>query len=390
VRKIPVIQSARYQVTPQRVLVIALVLVLGWLAWSLRETLIPYIVGILVVQLLSPLVRLVEKHLPGRRLRTATRRRIAAMTVYVVAALAFAVFFIFLARRILDRMGAMILGVPVDWHRAITENSTIHAWYVDTVPADVRAEIEKSLAAASVDAATWLQHSVTAAINTASGLVNAVVTIAAVGLFVFYVMIADERMPSAATSWISPAWRLHFQHVRVIAHRTITSYARALLTEATIVGSLTGIGLFLAGVNTAVPLGIAGGLLNLVPYIGYWLALLLSVVVVAGTQPDKLALAVVIYLLVQSADNWYFAPHYQGGSTGWTPAQTLVIMACGSATFGPIGLIISLPLAAFARETLLYAYRGLAAGPSEDDVDPKAAATRVGQRDPAALASDQR
>jgi predicted PurR-regulated permease PerM len=367
VRNISAGGSARRYFTPQSAFVIALVLVLAWLAWSLRETLVPYIVGILVVQLLHPLVGVLEEHLPGRRLRALTRRRIAAITVYVAAALVVVVFFIFFARRVLNRMGDMILGIPADWHRAITENATIHSWYVDTVPAEVRAEIEKSLAAASFDAATWLQRSITQAINTAAGLVDAVVTIVAVGLFVFYVMIRDESMPSAVTSWISPAWRIHFRHVRVIAHETITSYARALLTEATIVGSLTAIGLFLAGVNMALPLGIAGGFFNLIPYIGYWLALLLSIVVVAGTQPDKLTLAIVIYLLVQSADNWYFAPHYQGGSTGWTPAQTLVIMACGSAIFGPIGLIIALPLAAFARETLVYAYHGLLSEPSDTD-----------------------
>jgi predicted PurR-regulated permease PerM len=283
----------------------------------------------------------------------------------------------------------MILGIPADWQRAISENSTIHTWYVDTIPAAVRAQIEKSLAAASVDAASWLDRTVMAAIDTAAGLVNAVVTIAAIGLFVFYVMIRDERMPSAVGRWLSPAWRRHLQRTREIAHRTLTSYARALLTEATIVGSLTGIGLALAGVEMAVPLGIAGGVFNLIPYLGYWLALVLSIVVVAGTQPDKLALAVLIYLLVQSADNWYFAPHFQGGSTGWTPAQTLVIMASGSALWGPIGLIIALPLAAFARETILYTYHELAGAPSGDQADSEPTSALPDQRDRATLASGQ-
>jgi predicted PurR-regulated permease PerM len=376
--------------SPQRVFVAVVVLLLAWLAWSLRGVLIPYIVGLLIVQLLAPLVRLLERHLPGRRLRAETRRKIATVTVFVAAVLVVVVFFIAFARRILNRVGDMILGIPADWHRAIGENSTIHTWYVDTIPADIRAEIEKSLAAASVDTATWLNRSIMAAINTAAGLVDAIVTIAAVGLFVFYVMVGNQKMPMQVAGWISPSWRLHLQQVREIAHRTITSYARALLTEATIVGSLTAIGLFLAGVNLALPLGIVGGVCNLIPYVGYWLALLLSIVVVAGTQPDKLVLAVVIYLLVQSADNWYFAPHYQGGSTGWTPAQTLVIMACGLAIFGPIGLIIGLPLAAFLRETGLYTYRALARPPSEDQPDGRPSPTPPERRDRAPVATDGR
>ena len=390
VRKVPVVPSTRHYFSPQRAFVAALVLLLAVLAWSLRTVLIPYIVGMLVAGLLAPLVRSAEKRVPGQKLRAATRRRIAAVTVYVAAVLVFLVFVIFFAKRILNRVADMILGLPLDWHRAISENSTIHTWYVDTIPADVRAEIETSLAAASIDAANWLQRSVMAAINTAAGLVDAVVTIAAVGLFLFYVMIRDEKMPNAAWSWISLTWRLHLQHVGTITHRTITSYARALLTEATIVGSLTGIGLFLAGVDMAVPLGIVGGIFNLIPYLGYWLALLLSIVVVAGTQPDKLALAVLIYLLVQSADNWYFAPHYQGGSTGWTPAQTLVIMACGSAILGPIGLIITLPLAAFTRETLLYTYHELAVASPENEAALQPTSLAHGQRDHATRASDQR
>jgi predicted PurR-regulated permease PerM len=329
------------------------------LAWWLRGVLLPYLVGVLIAQLLFPLADSLATHLPGRRLSATRKHKIAAFVVYLAAVLVFLVFFVGYARRVLNQIADMILGVPADWHRAISENATIHSWYVDTIPEDIRIQIEKSLAALSVDTASWLNHSIIDAINTAAGLVDTALTIVAIGLFLFYVMIGDQRMPATVGRWISPAWHVHLQKVREIAHTTITSYARALLTEATIVGSLTGIGLFLAGVNLALPLGIMGGLFNLVPYLGYWMALLLSIVVVAGTQPDKLVIAVVIYLLVQSADNWYFAPHFQGGSTGWTPAQTLVFMACGSAIFGPIGLIITLPLAAFTREILVYAYHRL-------------------------------
>jgi predicted PurR-regulated permease PerM len=370
-QNMPGVPSASRNFSAQRVFVVVVVLLLAWLAWSLRETLAPYIVGILIAQLLSPLVRLVEERMPGRGLKARTRHGIAAVSVFAAAALVVVVFLLFLARRLLNRMGDMILGLPADWKRAISENPTIHTWYVDTIPADVRAQIEKSLTEASIVTVTWLNRAVMSAISTVSGFVDAIITIVAVGLFVFYVMIRDERMPSSVGKWISPGWRLHLRHLREIAHETITSYTRALLTEATIVGSLTGIGLFLVGVNMALPLGVASGLFNLIPYLGYWLALLLSIVVVSGTQPDKLVLAIVVYLLVQSADNWYFAPHYQGGSTGWTPAQTLVIMACGVVLIGPIGLVIALPLAAFVRETLLYAYHELGGSPAQQQEVPE-------------------
>src|SRR5947209_17999920 len=78
---VPPVTSARRYLVPQRVFVGILVVVLAALAWYLRQTLIPYVVGILVVALLAPLVRLVERHLPGRNLRPQTRRRTAALTV---------------------------------------------------------------------------------------------------------------------------------------------------------------------------------------------------------------------------------------------------------------------------------------------------------------------
>lgn len=128
-------------------------------------------------------------------------------------------------------------------------------------------------------------------------------------------------------------------------------FFRGQLIEALLVGILTGGGLAILGVPSALLLGVIGGLCNLVPYIGIVISIL-PALVVALTMPspvDGLLRVGGVYLVVQFIDGSVTGPRIVGGSVGLHPVVTMLALAFGGAVLGFAGLLLAIPLAVLLK-----------------------------------------
>jgi len=139
-------------------------------------------------------------------------------------------------------------------------------------------------------------------------------------------------------------------------------FFRGQLLEAMLVGVLTGGGLAILGVPSALLLGVIAGLCNLVPYIGMVISIL-PALVVALTMPsplDGLLRVGGVFLVVQFIDGSVTGPRIVGGSVGLHPVVTMLALAFGGAVLGFAGLLLAVPLAVLfkmAGARLLARYR---------------------------------
>nr|MBA2519820.1 AI-2E family transporter [Chloroflexia bacterium] len=109
----------------------------------------------------------------------------------------------------------------------------------------------------------------------------------------------------------------------------------------------------------ALPLGIIAGAGAIVPIVGLWLSLFLTVPILFATQADHVVAGIVVYFAVQLVSGWVLMPKIQGSSVDFTTTGVLLIIAIAGAIAGPLGLIFALPIAAIIRATAVYAYHRL-------------------------------
>ena len=111
-------------------------------------------------------------------------------------------------------------------------------------------------------------------------------------------------------------------------------------------GLVIGVGLYFIGVPNPVLWGMLSALLRFVPYIGSFIAAGLPIALAAAVDPGwsmalwTAALYIVIELLVGQA----VEPMMYGRGTGLSPLAVVVAAIFWSWLWGPIGLILSLPL----------------------------------------------
>jgi predicted PurR-regulated permease PerM len=97
-------------------------------------------------------------------------------------------------------------------------------------------------------------------------------------------------------------------------------------------------------------IGLVGGALNIVPFLGPWVGGILGVIVaLATTDLRTAAFAAIVAFVVQQIDNNFVSPLVLRATVRLHPAVTLLILVVAGAVAGFWGIIIAVPLAASVK-----------------------------------------
>ncbi|MFA6290028.1 MAG: AI-2E family transporter [Opitutaceae bacterium] len=132
----------------------------------------------------------------------------------------------------------------------------------------------------------------------------------------------------------------------------VVSFFRGQLLIGLIMGVLLAAGFTVVGLKFGLFIGLALGILNIVPYLGTILglsiALPLAFLQPAGGGPAMVGLVLVVFCVVQMAEGWFLTPKIMGKRTGLHPVTIIVaIFFWGTALNGILGMVLAIPLTAF-------------------------------------------
>ncbi|HLP51996.1 MAG TPA: AI-2E family transporter [Chitinophagales bacterium] len=130
----------------------------------------------------------------------------------------------------------------------------------------------------------------------------------------------------------------------------IKGYLVGLFTEFVIVSVLNAGGLLLLGIDYAILLGVIGGLLNVIPYLGGLIGVALFMLVALLTKaPVYMLYVFLLYGFIQFVDNNYIVPKIVGSQVKLNALVCIVGVLCGAALWGIPGMFLSIPLIAIIK-----------------------------------------
>ena len=131
----------------------------------------------------------------------------------------------------------------------------------------------------------------------------------------------------------------------------VVSFFRGQVLVALVQGILFGIGFEIVGLNYGLVVGLALGLLNIVPYLGNFAGLSLTLPLALlgeGGGPLTLVLVLAVFTAVQTLDSFFITPRIMGNRTGLSPLVIIFSLFFWNAVIGGIlGMILAIPLSAF-------------------------------------------
>ena len=131
------------------------------------------------------------------------------------------------------------------------------------------------------------------------------------------------------------------------AGRRISRFLLMQLTVNGLAGLIVGTGLTLIGVEHGFLWGFLAGVLRYLPYFGIWIAalppFLLSVAISTGWMQPLLVVG--LFATLELINSNFVEPHLYGRSLGVSEVALLIVAAGWAYLWGPIGLVLSSPLA---------------------------------------------
>lgn len=137
----------------------------------------------------------------------------------------------------------------------------------------------------------------------------------------------------------------------------VSSYIRGQLTVAFAVAVMFMIGFSIIGLDYAITLGIAAGFLNLIPYLGSFLAMIPAVFLGIVGGPVLLIQVLIVFVIEQTIEGRLISPLVLGNELSIHPVTILLVLLTSGKLFGLVGVILGIPVYAAAKVVITHVFK---------------------------------
>jgi predicted PurR-regulated permease PerM len=175
-----------------------------------------------------------------------------------------------------------------------------------------------------------------------------------VPLFLFFALLSGDLLRGQATELLSvfnEATRQKVMYFTDVFLGYVTAFFQGQLLIAMCMGVLYALSFYLIGLEFSIIAGFVLGLLNIVPFLGSVIGLVV-ILPIAYLQPgggvDLLLMAAASFALVQLVESMFLTPKIMANRSGLHPALVIISLFFWGTVFGGIiGMILAVPLTAF-------------------------------------------
>ncbi len=214
------------------------------------------------------------------------------------------------------------------------ERLASQTWVERTLPPDALQDLMPSLKA--------VMGGVTSAFSRTLGVVANVFVILFIGIY----------GAAAPKSYVSGVVHLTPERNRERAREVLDALSHALrwwlvgrLTMMTVVGVLTTVGLWVAGIPSPLALGLIAALLSFVPYVGPILSFFPAVLVALLVSLTKVFYVALVFGIVQTLESYVITPLVQQRAVSLPPVILITAQIAMGVLAGATGVLLAAPLA---------------------------------------------
>ncbi|MEB3279115.1 MAG: AI-2E family transporter [Lyngbya sp.] len=122
-----------------------------------------------------------------------------------------------------------------------------------------------------------------------------------------------------------------------------------IVINSVFIASLSAIGLLILGIPFVFAHALLAGVFNLIPNIGPAASVIFPVSVALLDAPWKALTVIILYIVIQNLESYWFSPMIMQKQVSLLPAATLTAQIFFARFFGFLGLILALPLAVVSK-----------------------------------------
>ena len=308
----------------------------------LSVVMLPVILSGLLFYLLNPLVDLMEKY--------KINRVLAISIIFVIIAFLLIIGLAVAIPNLQRQVVIFAQNVPSyieDADRVIDDLVT------KRLPDDFRPQLEQVLAQFSTQATAWASNISSKAVNWVSAIISGtsqvIVALIIMPFMLFYLLRDGKGLRDYITQFLPNKLREPVGKVLSDVNQQLANYVRGQITVAVIVAIMFIIFFKIIGLRYAVALGVTAGVLNLVPYLGSFLAMIPALVLGLIAGPVMLLKVIIVFIVEQTIEGRFVSPLILGSQLNIHPITILFVLLTSGSMFGIWGVLLGIPIYASAK-----------------------------------------
>ena len=325
---------------------------------------LPVILAGLLYYLLNPLVDMMEK----RKIN-----RLVAITIVFVL---ITVLLIWGLAVVIPNLQAQIVSFFRNMPSYLKQSKKIIDDLLDSrLSEEFRPQIEQVTENISSQLTTWASNFSARAVNWASHFVSAasqvVVAVIIMPFILFYLLRDGKNLKGYVTQFLPKKLREPVGQVLTDVNSQLANYVRGQITVAIIVAFMFMILFKIIGLRYGVTLAVVAGVLNLVPYLGSFLAMLPALVLGLIAGPVMLLKVIIVFIVEQTIEGRFVSPLILGSQLSIHPITILFVLLTSGSMFGILGVLLGIPVYASAKVviTAIFKWYKVVSGLYDDEVE---------------------
>ncbi|MDX5362701.1 MAG: AI-2E family transporter [Pseudazoarcus pumilus] len=179
-------------------------------------------------------------------------------------------------------------------------------------------------------------------------LIGVAANLVLIPVVMFYLLQEWPRIIPAVREFIPRPMLSRTSRIVGDIDQVMSEFLRGQLSVMLILATFYSIGLWIAGLSFALPVGIVTGLFSFIPFVGFGGGLVLAILA-ALLQGDGVTLLIgvgVVYGLGQLLESYALTPYLVGERIGLHPLAVIFALMAFGQLFGFVGMLVALPVSA--------------------------------------------
>ena len=334
----------------QKWLVFAAVLLVGWLLYLLAPILTPFFIAALLAYLGDPLVDRLHARGLSRTIGTTIVVVLFGLIIVIVPLILFPV--------LQKQLSAFIRAVPgfLDW-----VTGELAPWIESTFAVDLSipdaASIKSQLAKHVERIGNVAVDVVAYATRSGLALAGWLASLVLIPVVLFYLLRDWDDFVAGIRDLLPRHVEPTVTMLAKESDEVLGAFLRGQLTVMLCLGIVYSVGLWLAGLEWALGIGMLAGLVSFVPYLGVIFGVLAATIAVLVQSQDvvQLVWVLLVFGIGQMLEGMVLTPLLVGDRVGLHPVAVIFAVLAGGQLFGFMGILLALPVAAVLAVLLRHA-----------------------------------
>ncbi len=300
-----------------------------------KGILVPLILGFLISILLVPVCNFFERYL-----------RLPRAIASIITTLLFAAFILGIFYVIAIQLAEIANEWPTFQKQIIDAFNEIQKWIHHTFGINSHAQIE------------YLTKNIKTTIETSTIVIEKLVTIISsmavtvLFTFLYVVFLLIYRRHLVKFLYYAFDSESHDQVYNVVTsiQKMVKQYLIGLFLQMIVVSTLSFIAFSILGLKYKFVLAILTGVLNIIPYVGIVISMIVTLIITFATMSaSKILLVIVAFVAIHAIDGNIVMPKIVGSKVKINSLIVIIGLVIGEMTWGIMGMLLSIPILALMK-----------------------------------------